>query len=68
MRHDPERAVLTVARREGVWCVEHVGEPFGHSSEKQVAQAAAHRRARELLLAGQPCEVQIQGERRFGGR
>ena len=34
----------------------------------QVAQAAAHRRARELLSAGQPCEVQTQGERRFGLR
>jgi len=68
MRAVPDRTLLTVARREGVWRVEHGGEPFGHSGEKQVAQAAAHRRAGEMLRAGQPCEIRVEGESKFGLR
>jgi hypothetical protein len=65
MRIVLDRAVLTVTRREGVWRVEAEGEPFGHSKEKEVAKAAAHRRAREMLDAGRPCEVRVSGEHGF---
>lgn len=65
MRMVPDRAVLTVNRHEGVWCVEHDGEHFGHSPDKDVANAAAHRRAREMLDSGKPCQVRIHGETGF---
>jgi hypothetical protein len=61
----PDRAVLTVARREGVWRVEHDGEPFGHSREKEVAKAAAHRHARSMMDQGRACEVRVFGEHGF---
>jgi hypothetical protein len=53
---------LTVSRSEGVWRVEHDGEHFGHSREKEVAKAAAHRHARSLQDGGRPCQVQVSGE------
>jgi hypothetical protein len=62
MRMVPERALLNVFRQEGVWRVEHDGRHFGHSKEKEVAKAAANRHAREMLDAGQPCEVRVSGE------
>lgn len=65
MRNLPDRALLTVARIDGVWRVEHHGETFGHSREKEVAKAAAHRQAREMLQGGQACEVRVQGEHHF---
>ena len=67
MRAIPDRAVLTVTRREGVWCVEHAGEEFGHSREKEVAKAAANRQAREIQDGGRPCEVRVFGEHGFKG-
>lgn len=49
--------------------VEHDGEHFGHSPEKQVAMAYAHRRAREMLDRGRACQVRVHGEHGFwGGR
>jgi hypothetical protein len=47
--------------------VEHEAEPFGHSPEKEIARAAAHRRAREMLDDGQACEVRVVGEPGFRG-
>ena len=67
MRMVPHRTVLTVKRHDGLWCVEHEGgESFGHSREKDVAKAAANRQAREMMDAGQPCQVQVQGELGYG--
>lgn len=66
MRMVPERAVLTVKRNDGLWCVEHEGEAFGHSREKEVAKAAANRHARAMQDLGKPCQVQVQGEHGFG--
>jgi hypothetical protein len=57
-----DRAVLTVARYEGVWRVEHEGEHFGHSPEKEIARAAAMRRARSMQDSGRPCQVLVRGD------
>jgi hypothetical protein len=57
-----ERSVLKVIRVEGVWQVEYEGQPFGHSPEKAVAEAAARRRAREMCDAGGLCQIQVMGE------
>lgn len=65
MRMVLERTVLTVTRHDGVWCVEHDGDEFGHSTDKEIAKAAANRRAREVLDGGRPCEVRISGEHGF---
>jgi len=65
MKMVPDRAVLTVSRIEGVWHVEHEGDCFGHSSDKEIAKAAAHRRAREMHDGGKPCQVRISGEQGF---
>ena len=62
MRIVPERAVLTVTRHEGVWQVEHGGQTFGHSRDKEIAKAAANRHAREMMDAGHSCEVRVSGE------
>ena len=67
MRTDVERAVLTVLRHEGGWVVEHDGSHFGHSSDKEVAKASAHKRAREMLSAGRGAQVRVYGEHRFFG-
>lgn len=62
----PNRTVLTVRRLDGLWRVEpDDGECFGHSVDKDVARAAASRRAREMSDAGRPCQVHIQGEKRY---
>ena len=61
----PDRAVLSVTRHEGVWRVEIDGREFGHSREKEVARAAAHRQAREMMDGGRPCEVRVFGETGF---
>ena len=65
MRTTLERTILNVSRHEGVWRVEHEGQEFGHSADKEIAKAAASRQARELMDAGQACEVRISGERAF---
>lgn len=67
MRMTPDRAVLIISRHEGVWSVEHDGESFGHSREKEVARAAAVRRARAMQDGGQACELRVSGENGFGG-
>ncbi len=67
MRMLPDRAVLTVTRRDGVWLVELEGEAFGHSTDKEVARAAAHRHAREMLDRGRASEVRVSGETQLRG-
>jgi len=62
MRIDMERAVLTVLRHAGGWAVEHNGEHFGHSPDKEIAKASAHKRAREIVTAGGGAQVLVYGE------
>lgn len=66
MRNLPDRAVLSVTSRDGMWQVEHEGEAFGRSRDKEVAKAAAHRRAREMMDGGKACQVRVHGEHGFG--
>lgn len=65
MRMTLDRAVLTVARRDGVWAVELGGDLFGHSPDKEIAKAAANRRAREIQDGGGACQVRVSGEHGF---
>jgi len=58
---------LTVTRHDGLWCVEHEGQSFGHSPDKEIARAAANRHAREMLDGGRACEVRVFGETGFKG-
>ena len=67
MRIIPDRAVLTLSRQGDVWRVEHEGETFGHSPDKEIARAAAVRRAREMQDGGRACELRVTGETAFGG-
>jgi hypothetical protein len=67
MRTDPNRVVLSVVRHAGGWAVELEGEHFGHSAEKEIAKAYAHKRARQMLDVGRPCQVRIYGEHGFFG-
>jgi hypothetical protein len=62
MRQVPERTVFTVLRLEGSWAVEHQGMMFGHASEKEVAKAWAHKRAREVVDGGGAAQVLVRGE------
>ena len=65
MRMIPDRAVFTVARHNGLWAVEHDGEFFGHSSDKEVAKAEACKRARAAQDKGRPCQLRVSGENGF---
>jgi hypothetical protein len=65
MRTNIERILLTVTRQDGSWSVEHDGARFGHSIDKEVAKAAANRRARSLQDEGHPCQVRVSGEHGF---
>jgi hypothetical protein len=67
MRTIPDRSILTVTRHGGVWQVELDGQQFGHSPDKEIAKAAAHRRAREIQDSGRPCAVRVFGEHGFWG-
>lgn len=62
MQSKTDRAVLSVIRHEGEWAVELEGELFGHSRDREVSKAAAHRRAREMQDAGRSCQVRVTGE------
>jgi hypothetical protein len=48
-----------------VWAVESAGEFFGHSVDKEVAKAAANKRARVVQEGGRPCQVRVSGETGF---
>jgi hypothetical protein len=65
MKMITERAVLTVLRHEGAWAVELDGELFGQSRDREIAKAAAYRRAREMQDSGRACQVRISGETGF---
>ena len=65
MQTKTDRAVLTVLRHQGEWAVELDGELFGHSRDREISKAAAHRRAREVQDAGRPCQVRVSGETGF---
>lgn len=67
MRMIPDRAVFTVARHNGVWAVEHDGEFFGHSADKEIAKAEACKRARASQDKGRPCQLRVSGEHGFAG-
>ena len=67
MRMIEDRAVLTVARDGVGWAVELDGELFGHSSDKEIAKAAAHRRALQMQDSGRACQVRVTGEHGFYG-
>ena len=56
------RTIVNVSKHDGLWSVEDGGPAFGHSPEKEIARAAAHRHARRLLDGGQACEVRVSGE------
>ena len=62
MRATLERTIFTVLRDGDAWAVEYQGSLFGHSSDKEVAKAHAHKRAREVVDAGGAVQVHIQGE------
>lgn len=62
MRPISDRAILTVQRHAGSWVVEHDGEYFGHSPDKEIAKAAAHKRARLMQDGGRACQVQVRGD------
>lgn len=68
MREITDRTVLTVLRREGGWGVEQDGDFFGQSADKEVAKAAAHRRARSLQDSGRACQIRVTGEHGFWAR
>jgi hypothetical protein len=67
MRIELDRAVLTVLRHAEGWAVEHDGERFGHSPDKEVAKASAHKRAREIATGGRGAQVLVYGEHGFFG-
>lgn len=65
IRNGPDRETITVARHEGQWAVEHAGAYTDHSIDKDVAKAAANKRARAILDSGRLCQVKIAGEHGF---
>ena len=65
MKASMTRAVLTVRRYEGEWAVEHDGQHFGQSSDKEVAKASACKRARQMQDDGRACLVRVHGENGF---
>jgi len=67
MRMIEDRAVLTVTRHDGKWAVEQDGEHFDHSFDKEIAKAAANKRARAMQDGGRPCQVRVQGENGYFG-
>jgi hypothetical protein len=65
IRGAADRETVTVARHEGRWAVEHHGEFFDHTGDKEEAKAAANKRARALQDSGRPCQVRVSGEHGF---
>lgn len=62
MRAILDRTVFTVMRDGDAWAVEHGGGFFGHSSDKEIAKAYAHKRAREIVDRGGAAQVCVRGE------
>jgi hypothetical protein len=65
MRTASERAVFTVMKDNGLWAVEHGGDYFGHSSDKEIAKAEAAKRMREVHDSGRACQIRVVGEHGF---
>lgn len=65
MRNIPERALLTISRREGAWTADLDGAVFSQSDDKEEVKAAANRRAREIVDTGRLCQVRVSGEHGF---
>ncbi len=64
-RNEIQRAIYAVVRHSEGWAVEHEGEYFDASRDKDEAKAAAHRRARAASEAGRPSQVRVSGEHGF---
>ncbi|HEY4028958.1 MAG TPA: hypothetical protein VGM25_01325 [Caulobacteraceae bacterium] len=62
MRAPLERTIFTVVRDGVGWAVELQGAVFGHTADKEVAKAIAHKRAREVVDRGGAVQVRVQGE------
>lgn len=62
MRINLDRTILTVTRDRELWAVEHLGEYFDHSADKNEVRASANKRARASQDAGRPCQVRVSGE------
>ena len=60
-----DRLILTVCRHGDSWAVEEGGQYFGHSADKDIAKASAHKRARQMQDEGRPCQVRVSGEHGF---
>jgi hypothetical protein len=60
-----ERAVFTVVQHDRGWAVEHEGRIFDSSPVRDVALAAASRRARASNDGGRPAQIRMQGEHGF---
>jgi hypothetical protein len=67
MRMELDRAVFTVTKHNGVWAVEHGGDYFGHSPDKEIARAEAAKRMREAHDGGRACQIRVSGEQGFYG-
>lgn len=65
LRNQPDRLTFTVVRHNGGWAVEHDGEHLDQTIDKEVAKAAANKRARACHDAGQPCIIRVSGENGF---
>jgi hypothetical protein len=68
MRMNSDRAIFTVLRHADAWVVEHGGEHFDHSPDKEIAKASAHKRARRMQDSGRACQVRVSGETGFFSR
>jgi hypothetical protein len=64
-RNEPIRDVFAVIRHGDGWAVEHSGEIFGASTDKEEAKAAAHKGARAAAEQGRLCQVRVCGEHGF---
>jgi hypothetical protein len=64
---ESERAVFTVTRHNGLWAVEHGGDYFGHSADKEIARAEAAKRMRAVHDSGRACQIRVSGEHGFYG-
>lgn len=61
----PARTVINVTRHPMGWAVEHDGQIYEPSRDKEAAKAAANKRARAAQDAGRPCQVRVEGEQGF---
>jgi hypothetical protein len=62
MKATLDRTILKIVRHDGRWAVEHDGNFFGHSPDKDVVKASAHKKAMQLQDGGHACEVRVAGE------